>query len=417
MSRKSFLIAMFGVIVQYYDYHLFGFLASKISKYFIPASNTTVQLLNTYFIMAIAVAAKPVGALVLGRIGDIYGRFVTLNLSLLGTSAASLIVSIIPGYSHIGVMSALMLLIARMCTCAFASSGTDGVRLFIYEHIGKDKQCLGNGLIVTSTLLGSFLASVSAWFFTMDIFPSYSWRGAFLLGSILGVMMVIIRKKSKNDDSNLVKLEPDYSEFKDKSLTKIISNNSGLFLVCAILAGCIGSTNQFYLIFFGTYNFDVIKVIPQSTMQSYTSIAIVVYIIFSIIGGIAADKLGRLRVFNISFIALILVSVLMTVSMSSKSGAPNYIFYFLSMAIGPLFIMPALAFLKQSIPVVIRYRIFSLAHAIGSICISAPTAFVSTLMYHKTNIAWFPLIYFITTVIVIAICVNILCKKYNANDY
>ena len=415
MSKKSFLIAMFGVVVQYYDYHLFGFLASKISKYFIPAHNPTVQLLNTYFIMAISMAARPIGAIVLGRVGDVYGRSATLNISLIGTSIASLVVSLIPGYSHIGVMSALILLVARMCTCAFASSGTDGVRLFIYEHIGVKRQCLGNGLVTTSTLVGSFIASSSAWFFTLDIMPSYSWRAAFLIGSIFGIVMVIIRRRMNIEDDCVAELESNYNELKDASLITIIKTNWRLFLLCLVTAGCIGSTNQFYLIFFGTYNFDIIKVIPQSTMQLYTSISIIIYIVFSIIGGAVADYIGRLRTFNVAFILLVILTVCMMFSIADPH--PSYIFFFASMAVGPFFIMPALAFLKQSIPTVIRYRIFSLAHAIGSICISAPTAFVATLMYHETKISWLPMCYFMTVILVIAFCVNILCRKHGANQY
>lgn len=406
---------MFGVMVQYYDHHLFGFLAAKISKYFIPATDPVVQLLNAYFIMAISVVAKPIGALVLGRVGDLYGRSTTLNISLLGTSIASFVVSIIPGYNHIGVMSALILLLARMSTCAFASSGTDGVRIFIYEHIGKKKQCFGNGLVTTSTLLGSFIASMSAWFFTLDIMPSYAWRGAFLVGGILGLIMVLVRKYANIQDEGDTKSEPDYEEFKDVSVFRIIKNNWKLFVLCLIVAGSIGATNQFYIIFFGTYNFEVLHIVSQSKMQFYTSIAIILYMVCAVIGGLVADYFGRARVMIVAFIILFATTIYTMLSISDK--VLDYKVFFLNVMVLPFFIMPALAFLKQSIPVVIRYRIFSLAHAVGSICISAPTAFVSTLMYHKTKLAWLPISYFLVVIIMIAFCVSMLCKRYSANKY
>lgn len=406
---------MFGVMVQYYDHHLFGFLAAKISKYFIPATDPVVQLLNAYFIMGISVGAKPIGALILGRVGDLYGRSNTLNISLLGTSIASFVVSIIPGYNHIGVMSALILLLARMSTCAFASSGTDGVRIFIYEHIGKKKQCLGNGLVTTSTLLGSFIASMSAWFFTLDIMPSYAWRAAFLLGGILGVIMVLVRRYANLTEISDTKAEPGYEEFKNVSIFRIIKNNWKLFLLCLVVAGSIGATNQFYIIFFGTYNFEVLRNVSQSSMQFYTSVAIVLYMVCAVIGGLIADYFGRAKVMFVAFILLITSTIYTICSVSDKIF--DYKLFFLNVMLLPFFIMPALAFLKQSIPVVIRYRVFSLAHAVGSICISAPTAFISTLMYHKTKLAWLPISYFLVVIIMIAFSVNILCKKYSANKY
>jgi MFS family permease len=150
-------------------------------------------------------------------------------------------------------------------------------------------------------------------------------------------------------------------------------------------------------------------------MQLYTSVAIILYMIFAIIGGMAADFFGRKIVTSIAFVVLFAITVMMIVTIAHGESSPAL--FFASNIALPFFTMPALAFLKQSIPIVIRYRIFSLAHAIGSICISAPTAFFSTLMYHKTKLAWLPITYFLTTIVMIAFCVNILCKKYGANKY
>ena len=77
----------------------------------------------------------------------------------------------------------------------------------------------------------------------------------------------------------------------------------------------------------------------------------------------------------------------------------------------PFVTMPAAAIFKQSIPEAIRYRLFSLSHAIGSVLISAPTAFLSTFIYHKTNIIWLPIVYFICTIIMIFLSLHYLNKR------
>ena len=197
MNKKSFLIAIFGMMSQYYDHHLFAFLAAVISKTFTPSTDPVVALLNTYFIMAIAVCAKPVGALALGRIGDVFGRSATLKISLFGAAFASLIVSLTPSYSQIGIVSAIILLLSRMVIVALVSSGTDGVRLYVYEHIGKGRQCFGNGLVTSSSMAGTFIASTSAWFFTLDFMPYYSWRFAIMLGTVMGFIMLMLVRNDK----------------------------------------------------------------------------------------------------------------------------------------------------------------------------------------------------------------------------
>ncbi|MGV2431992.1 MAG UNVERIFIED_CONTAM: MFS transporter [Rickettsiaceae bacterium] len=293
MNRKSFFIAAFGALSQYYDHHLFGFLAATISRSFTPSDDPVIALLNTYFIMAIAVCAKPIGALVLGRIGDICGRSATLKISLLGTSFASLLISITPGYHYIGVIAALILLLARMAIVALVSSGTDGVRLYVYEHIGSKNQCLGNGLVTCSSLAGSFVASMSAWFFTLDSMPHYSWRFAFVLGAVIGITMLIIVSKNKAQDISSYKEDPKYDIYLNTSIFSIIKEHWGLFIICAILAGSIGSTNHFCVIFFGTYVFKLLGYLDHSTMQFYTSIGIVLYMCSSIAAGFAADMIGQ----------------------------------------------------------------------------------------------------------------------------
>ncbi len=406
MKLRSFFLAAICAVVQYYDYHLFGFLAAKISKHFFAANDPVVQLLKTYMIMFIAVLAKPIAALVLGRIGDIYGRFATVIISLTGTAAASLLISITPSYEKIGIFSAIILLFARMGVAGLVSSGTDGVRIYIFEKIGKSKQCLGNGMITFSTQMGSFLAALSAWFFSLDFMPEYSWRIAFMIGTVMGILVIFIRMKYliENDKDN--KSDPDFDYYKDQHTFNIVLRNLKLFIPCLILAGCIGSTYQFIIIFFGTYNFEILKLVKHSTMQFYTSAGVIIYMIFAVIGGLCADSLGKIIVANIAGAFLICITSIFSFLLSRGSFSLS-LYLFISICL-PFVTMPALAFLKQSIPPVIRYRVFSLAHACGSILLSAPTAYVSTYFYYKTKISWLPMAYFIVTILLMLGSINYL---------
>lgn len=411
MNKKNFSISILTVFVQYYDYHLFGFLAAKIAAHFFPDAETIVQLLNAYFIMAVGVIAKPLGAIIFGKIGDQKGRSDSFALSLIGTAIASFVLFLAPSYESVGLIAVFILLACRLTICAFASSGADGVRIYIYEHIDKKNQCLGVGITTLFTLGGSFAASMSALAFTLDILPDYSWKFAFLAGSLIGLSTLIIMKVVKFQDT--VKLDQDasFEEFRSLSLNKIIRNNWKLFILCTLLAGGVGSANQFIIIFFGTYNFSILKIIDHSLMQKYTSIAIVIYMIFSVIGGYMADKIGRYKVTIVASIIVIISTLLLCASLSA--GHMNPILYFIMTASLAFINIPAAAIFKQAIPMAIRYRIFSLSHAVGSILLSAPTAFISTFLYHKTAIAWAPLAYFISIILIISLVLYKLTVKNN----
>lgn len=399
MNKKTFAISALAVFVQYYDYHLFGFLAANVAEYFFPENDAIIQLLNTYLLMSLAMAAKPIGAIILGRIGDIVGRSNSFIIALAGTSVASLLFFIMPSYQTIGAASVLMVLICRMIVCASVSSGSDGVRIFVFENVKSSRQCLGISIITVFTLFGSLAASISAGLFSSNYFPFLNWKYAFLIGSIFGFALIIFIKAIGFKDAVEVKTLPKFEKFKDISIYYIIKTNMRLFIFCVLLAGAIGATNQFIIVFYGTYHFKMLGIIDRQLMQHYVSISIVIYMIFSVISGITADKYGKYKVAMFAGIIILPVNLVQCYYLSLLKFEP--IFLWLTAAMLPFIIMPSATILTESIPTTVRYRLFSLSHAIGSIVISAPTAFMSTFLYHKTNVSWLPICYFITVILMI----------------
>ncbi|NRB10133.1 MAG: MFS transporter [Rickettsiaceae bacterium] len=400
MTKKSFFISALVVLVQYYDYHLFGFMAAKISEYFFPTNESIIQLLNTYIILWLGIIAKPVGALILGKIGDLKGRSSSFTISLIASSIASLAIYLTPSYQQIGMFAVFILLSYRLVVCAFASSGSDGVRIFIYEHIHPKNQCLGVGLTALFTMLGSLIASFSVWFFTLKTIPDDSWRFSFLVGSILGIIAIITMYLMKFSDSIKIAKHQDFDKFKSLSVRQIINKQQSLFILCLILAGSIGASHQFIIIFFGTYNFKILHTIDHSTMKLFIAGSIITYMIFAVISGFIADKFNRYKTTIFGVIGVVSCSIWQGYFLSQNKTNP-YLFMATTIFL-PFITIPAAAIFKAAIPISIRYRIFSLSHAVGSIIISAPTAFICTFIYQQTNLSWLPIYYFITIILVIS---------------
>jgi len=227
----------------------------------------------------------------------------------------------------------------------------------------------------------------------------------------MSLSTLILMKLVKFQDTVKVEEDASFEEFRYLPLKTIIRNNWKLFVLCVLLAGGIGSANQFIIIFFGTYNFSVLKIIDHSLMQKYTSIAIAIYMIFGIIGGYIADKIGRYKITLVASITAILSALVLCTSLSN--GYMNPILYFIMTASLAFINIPAAAIFKEAIPMAIRYRVFSLSHAVGSILLSAPTAFISTFLYHKTAIAWIPLAYFISIILILSLVLYKLAVKNN----
>lgn len=421
MNKKFFIISALTVYVQYYDYQIFGFLAAKIAPYFFPSDENIVQLLNTYLILALAMIAKPVGSIILGEIGDRKGRPVSFRLSLIGTAIASIILFVCPSYNQIGFLAIFFLLIARMLVCSCVTSGSDGVRIFIYENIEQYRQCYGVGMTALFTQAGTLMAALVAFLVTLDVVPEYLWKFSFLLGAIMSLvvlyMMAKIGIKEDSENQFIKDRKNDISDYsRNLSIRELVKNNLSLFITCVFLAGALGSTNQFIWIFFGTYSFEILGVIGKSEMKIYIVLAIIMYMIFSVMSGIVADKYGRLKT---TFVGSIFCMVAVIMQMNVIASGQISMALYLLVAIGmPFVTIPGAVIYKESIPIAVRYRLFSLSHSIGSILISAPTAYISTLVYHKTLLNWAPFCYFITILFVISLALILLRRRiYNMQKH
>lgn len=394
MNRKSFILSLLVTITHYYDYHLFGLLAPQVSEYFLPKSNPNVQLMKVYFVMAAAYLAKPIGALILGRIGDIYGRSSAFTTGLLWTGFASLLMIVLPSYEKIGILASLGILIIRMIMCAATSSGSDGVRIYIYEKINKKYQGLGTGLTAASTLCGTAIASGTVWLFSLKIMPEYSWRIAFTIGAFLSFIVLIIHKTFALLDQDIVH-SSKYLEYKNATVLKIIKKNFALFISCILLAGTIGSSRQFITVFFPIYAFRILEYVNSDAMRFYNIIGSVIEVMFCIIGGHLIDLFGKRMIASISAGSLLFITLIMSY-MINKGYIIISLYFIMCASFSCLYVSGLLVF-TQCIPPEVRYRVFSLAHAIGSIVISGSTAFFATLLY-QTNLPWLPMMHFLVTI-------------------
>lgn len=409
---RNLMVAVLSTIAQYYDYHLFGILAAQLYKYFMPFKDTLAGLCSTYIIMYVATIAKPVGALILGRVGDIYGRSSAITISIIAMGIGSALISIIPSYETIGVFSIILLLIARMTVASMVGAGGDGIRIYVYENISKNFQCLGSGITSAFSLSGSLIASLSAYIFTLDIMPWYGWKLAFAIGSILSILVLVMRCTLQTEEQNHYRGTPDYGVYKNLSTWAIVRQNWQLVCLNALLSGILGFGYQFIIIFWSTYNFEVIKFVPQDTMQIYRSLCIGVYILFALLGGYIADRVGRYKTAIIAGILLILLYFMILLSIYWQNQQASLILYVMIGVVMPCVFIPGVVIMSQSVKSVIRYRIISISHSIGSIILSAGTSTIATLIYKYTGLAWAPLIYPMLMMMLLIIVIHIIYTRF-----
>ena len=195
--RKAITGASIGNAVEWFDFAIYGFLATIIAANFFPSDDDTAALLKTFAIFAAAFFLRPLGGLVFGPLGDRIGRQRVLAVVILLMSGATLAIGLLPTYHSIGLAAPLLLLVFR-CLQGFSAGGEyGGGATYLAEYAPDERRGLVVTFIVWSGVLGFLLGSVTVTVLQAalpaDAMASYGWRIPFLLAAPLGLVGLYIR--------------------------------------------------------------------------------------------------------------------------------------------------------------------------------------------------------------------------------
>ncbi|KUH66309.1 MFS transporter [Mycolicibacterium novocastrense] len=195
--RKAVTGASIGNAVEWFDFAIYGFLATFIAANFFPAGNETAALLNTFAIFAAAFFMRPLGGFVFGPLGDKLGRQRVLALVILLMSGATVLIGVLPTYQSIGVAAPLLLLLLR-CLQGFSAGGEyGGGAVYLAEFASQRRRGLTITFMVWSGVLGFLLGSITVTLLQALLptaaMESYGWRIPFLIAGPLGLVGLYIR--------------------------------------------------------------------------------------------------------------------------------------------------------------------------------------------------------------------------------
>jgi len=195
--RKAVTGASIGNAVEWFDFAIYGFLATFLAANFFPSGNETAALLNTFAIFAAAFFMRPLGGFVFGPLGDRIGRQRVLALVILLMSGSTVAIGLLPTYAAIGVAAPLLLLLLR-CLQGFSAGGEyGGGAVYLAEYASDRRRGLTVTFMVWSGVLGFLVGSVTVTLLQAllpaDAMDSYGWRIPFLLAGPLGIVGLYIR--------------------------------------------------------------------------------------------------------------------------------------------------------------------------------------------------------------------------------
>jgi MFS family permease len=286
-----------GTIFEWYDFYLYGLLATVISAQFFSGVNETTGFIFALAAFAAGFAVRPFGALVFGRIGDLVGRKNTFLVTMGIMGLSTFVVGLLPSYAAIGVAAPVLLVLLRLLQGLALGGEYGGAATYVAEHAPEGKRGLFTSFIQTTATLGLFLALLvvigTRTALGEEAFAAWGWRIPFLLSIVLLAVSMYIRMQLSES--------PVFQEMKDQGktskapLTEAFGNWSNLKIVLIALIGAVAGqavvwyTGQFYALFFLEKTLKV----DGATVNIMIAIALAMATPFFVIFGWLSDKIGR----------------------------------------------------------------------------------------------------------------------------
>ncbi|NWK78380.1 MFS transporter [Aquitalea sp. LB_tupeE] len=196
---KVILAASVGNFVEWFDFAVYGFLATLIALHFFPGSDADISLLKTFAVFAVAFAFRPLGGVVFGMLGDRIGRKRTLAITILLMAGATTLIGLLPDYARIGLTAPLLLTLAR-CVQGFSAGGEyAGACAYVMEHAPSHHRARYGSFLPVSTFSAFACAAVLVYGLNQWLSPQaladWGWRLPFLIAAPLGLVGWYLRNR------------------------------------------------------------------------------------------------------------------------------------------------------------------------------------------------------------------------------
>jgi MFS family permease len=286
-----------GTLIEWYDFYIFGSLATILSTQFFPSGNPVVGYLSVLATFAAGFVVRPFGAIVFGRLGDLVGRKYTFLVTLVLMGGSTFAIGLVPGYQTIGILAPILVVTLRLLQGLALGGEYGGAATYVAEHAPVGKRGFYTSFIQTTATLGLFVSIgvILAVRQTMGVekFDEWGWRIPFILSAALVAISVYIRLKMQESPLfSKIKAEGKISK---NPIKESFGKKENLKLVLLALFGATAGqgvvwyTGQFYAMTFieKTCNVEFIQT------RNIIAIALVIGTPLFIVFGWWSDRIGR----------------------------------------------------------------------------------------------------------------------------
>jgi MFS family permease len=307
---KVTLAALFGTMIDYYDFFVSGVAASSVwPKVFFPFTGVAAALLLSLTTYAVGFFSRPIGSFVFGNMGDRRGRKNTLMWTLIVSGLCTLGMGLVPSFYTIGLAAPVILTLLRFGQGLGLGGEWGGATTWVVEVSSKGKRGFWAGFVANAVFFGLILANLT--FIALEsvyrgsAFLNIGWRIAFIIGAVVVLIGAAIRYALM--ESPLFKKILESGAIENMPAVRLLRKEwkKVLLLTGTVLyITAVGYLSQVFSIGYLAAR----KIPPPYTITSVI-IAGVAGVVFGLIGMYLADIIGRKKMILIGQLAVLLLSV------------------------------------------------------------------------------------------------------------
>src|SRR5579885_2738121 len=385
-----------GNLTEWYNFLLYGYLASVISQLFFPLQNTLISLTLVFTVFALSFLVRPLGGILFGWIGDTYGRQRALIISLVLIAVPTFLIGCLPTYQDIGLASPILLCLFRILQGLSAGGEHTGSAVYIAEYAPPSHRTLWVTTVPTSAAFGILISSIASLLiingFTSDQLLSWGWRVGYWSGTLLCIISIIRRihlpETPGFQKAHLKTVKKSYSILSLINNTATFKNLLHVF----ILASVWGVFYQILYIWMPTY-LDRILHLPHRAALQLNSFYILIFACLILLIGYIADSISRKLLLISSCLIMFVFAYPLFKMLSSGSLNQIYLAMGIFTLIFSVYLPCAFVTMIEAFAVEMRFTALSFGFNMGLAIFGGTCPLIATWLIEMTGNASSPAFY------------------------
>lgn len=222
-----------GNVMEWYDFAIYGYFAIVIGQKFFPSDDPSVSVIAAFGAFAAGFLARPLGGVLLGRLGDVVGRPQVLMISIFMMAIPTMLMGLLPSHEHIGIAAPILVVLLRVVQGLSVGGEYTSSSVFLAEHAPVEKRGFLTSWstwgAVAGILVGSGVGAIFTNLLTPEQISDWGWRIPFLMGGSIAVLGLWLRRGLKDHEPPKEGTAPVTSLVRDHlgPLGRIIGVNAG----------------------------------------------------------------------------------------------------------------------------------------------------------------------------------------------